>query len=269
LVFGSPILGIPALGVVGAGIANSITSVLRLLVVVFAAARMSPTAGRWSRWREAFSFDDLARIVRIGLPIGMQMALEIGVFTLAAFAMGQLGARQLAAHQLTLQASSVTFNFMVGMASGCAVLVGQRIGAEDRIGARRAGVVALRTSLLVMAGTGALFLFAGESLAALLTTDVEVIGAAVVLFQIAAAFQLSDGLQAVASGALRGAGDTRATFIIHAVSHWGVGAPMVLCAVAFGAGAAGVWWGLTAGLTVAAVLLVWRFFHAARGFVHL
>ena len=121
-----------------------------------------------------------------------------------------------------------------------------------------------------MSATGAMFFFAGGPIARALTSDASVVAAAASLLAIAAAFQLSDGLQTVASGALRGAGDTRASFVIHAVAHWAVGMPAVLLLVALGLGGAGVWWGLTLGLTVAAALLVWRFLRGARrGFARL
>lgn len=275
LVFGSPALGIPALGVVGAGIANSITNVVRLVVVAIAAERASrddtlsgeqpPRSWRErkQRLRAAFVVAELLHVVRIGLPLGLQMALEVAVFAFAALMMGRMGAVDLAAHQVALQCASTTFSAMVGLGSAASVVVGRRIGAFDKRGALNAGIACLGLSVAFMSLTGAAFLLGGTALARLFTTDLAVVDKAGQLLMIAAAFQLSDGLQTVASGALRGAGDTRATFFIHLLSHWAVGMPCVLL-LAASLGAAGVWWGLTLGLTVAAAALVLRFVLRAR-----
>lgn len=277
LVFGNPSLGIPPLGVVGAGIAHTVTSFVRLLVVLYAAEDLQrdrgltgeapPTslAERAARMREAFVGAELVAIVKIGLPLGFTMAIEVAVFAFAALTMGRLGAHELAAHQVALQCASMTFNIVVGLGSATSVLVGRRIGAGDKAGSLDAGLIGLGLSVVVMGFTGALFLFGGELLARGLTDRPDVVAGAAALLVVAAAFQLSDGLQAVASGALRGAGDTRATFVIHLVSHWAVGMPCVLLFVGpLGLGAPGVWWGLTLGLTVAALALVTRFVVKAR-----
>lgn len=276
LVFGVSSLGVPALGVTGAGIAHVITSCLRLAVVVVAAeyllrderftgeAAVATLAQRARRMKDALIASELWTVVKIGLPLGLTMSLEVAVFAFAALTMGRLGETELASHQVAIQCASTTFNAMVGLASATAVVVGKRIGAGDREGARAAGITGLWMSMIFMLLTGALFLFQGAFLARLLTDKSEIVAGAAALLVVAAAFQLSDGLQAVASGALRGAGDTRATFVIHLVSHWGVGFPCVLAFVAAGLGAPGVWWGLTLGLTFAAVALVARFLVKAK-----
>lgn len=276
LVFGNPALHIPALGVVGAGIAHSITNVVRLLVVVIAAEALmgdermageqAPTSlrERALRMRQALVKSELWTVLQIGLPLGFTMAVEVAVFAFAALTMGRLGATELASHQIAIQCASTTFNAMVGLGSATSVVVGRHIGAGDRDAALRAGMAGLAMSMVVMVFTGLLFLWGGGWLARLFTNEPEVIAGAAALLVVAAAFQLSDGLQTVASGALRGAGDTRATFVIHLVSHWGVGMPCVLWFIARGMGATGVWWGLTLGLTVAAIALVARFLLKAR-----
>ena len=269
------------LGVLGAGVAHSITTTVRLGIVVLAAERAlreeslageppaSSLAERAARMRAALRADELAQLVKIGLPLGLQMSLEVAVFAFAALTMGQLGARELAAHQVALQCASTTFNFMVGLGSAASVVVGRKIGAGEQGTPLRAGLVALAMSVVVMAGTGLLFLGAGAPIARLLTDQEDVVVMAATLLVVAAAFQLSDGLQTVASGALRGAGDTRATFVIHLVSHWLIGMPCVVL-LSRRMGAAGVWWGLTLGLVFASVALVWRFvLRARRGFVAL
>lgn len=276
LVFGVPSLGIPALGVVGAGIAHSITSAVRLAVVAVAAeyvmrddgatgeAASASLTERARRMRAALVASEFWTVLRVGVPLGLTMSLEVAVFAFAALTMGRLGETELAAHQVAIQCASTTFNAMIGLASATSVVVGKYIGAGDREGALQAGVAGIAMSSVFMVLTGALFFFEGAFLARLLTNEPDVVTGAAALLMVAAAFQLSDGLQAVASGALRGAGDTRATFLIHLVAHWGIGFPGVLGFVAIGLGAPGVWWGLTLGLTFAAVALVARFVIKAR-----
>lgn len=272
---------IKPLGVVGAGLAHSITTTARLLIVAWAAERAlvddalagePPPRSLWERarrMRAALRVDELWQLVRIGLPLGLQMALEVAVFAFAALTMGQLGAHELAAHQVAIQCASTTFNIMVGLGSAASVVVGRKIGAGRSDLALRAGLVALAMSTLVMFATGALFLFAGAAIARALTDQTDVVATAATLLAVAAAFQLSDGLQTVASGALRGAGDTRATFVIHLVSHWVIGMPCVLW-LAKVWGPTGVWWGLTIGLVFASVALVSRFVvRGRRGFAAL
>jgi MATE family multidrug resistance protein len=278
LVFGNDTLGIPVLGVVGAGIANCTSTTVRLLVVVVAAESAllrHEIAGepvplslreRAARMKAAWIGSELWTITRIGLPLGLQLALEVAVFTFAAMTMGRIGSGALAAHQVAIQCASTTFNLMVGLGSATSVVVGRRIGAGDKAGALRAGVAAFVLSCITMLATGALFLFGGHQLGRMMTDQQDVIDAAAGLLAIAAAFQIADGLQAVASGALRGAGDTRVTMVIHLLAHWGVGMPLLLI-LSGPLGPAGVWWGLTLGLTVAATALVLRFLiKAKRGY---
>lgn len=269
------------LGVIGAGLAHSVTTTVRLAIVAWAAERAladialagEPAPGslaeRALRMRAALRSDEVVQLVKIGLPLGLQMALEVAVFAFAALTMGRIGAHELAAHQVAIQCASTTFNVMVGLGSAASVVVGRKIGAGQSDVALRSGLVALAMSVVVMAATGALFLTAGAPIARLLTDQPDVVTKAAALLAVAAAFQLSDGLQTVASGALRGAGDTRATFLIHLVSHWLIGMP---CVVLFSQrwGAVGVWWGLTLGLVFASVALVSRFYlRGRRGFVAL
>jgi MATE family multidrug resistance protein len=259
------LLLVPRYGALGAGLANSVTNFVRLAAVVVAAlGDAGPFAQLGARMKAAFVPRDLLAIARIGLPLGLQLALEVGVFAFAAVTIGRLGPVDLAAHQVSIQIASVTFNVMVGLGTATSVVVGQRIGAQDTRGAAQAGVLALLASVLFMLACGALFLWGGAWLARALTDDAAIVDRAAALLAVASAFQLSDGLQAVASGALRGAGDTRATFAIHLVSHWVIGFPCVIGFVALGLGAPGVWWGLTLGLTAAAIMLVARFWRGAR-----
>jgi MATE family multidrug resistance protein len=197
---------------------------------------------------------------RLGAPIGLQMLAEVGVFTIASIVMGRIGRTSLAAHQVALQLAGTTFMVPLGIGSAASVRVGQAIGRGDVPGTRRAGLVAIGTGAAFMLLCALLFVVAGEPLVRAFAKDAPVVRAAVPLVAIAAFFQLSDGVQAVASGALRGAGDTRWPLVSNLVGHYAIGLPTSL-ALAFGLGwgAQGLWWGLSAGLTGVAVALLARF----------
>lgn len=252
LIYGK--LGAPAWGVVGAGVATSVmrwATVLAVIVVVRRYAvgvSLAPVAPSWPRLR---------RIFAIGAPIGTQNVAEYGVFAAAGTMAGWLGATQLAAHQVALNLAAFVFMVPVGIGIAASVRVGQAVGAGDPEGAARAGRVALGLGAGFM-GCGALaFLSLPEVLARpFVGNEPAVLAQAAALLRVAAAFQIADGVQVVASGCLRGAGETRGPMLANLVAHWGFGMPLAW-ALAFpvGLGAAGLWWGLTGGLVVAAMWL--------------
>ncbi len=277
LVGGVPALAVPALGVVGVGIAHTVTSTLRLVVVVVAAERLladrsragedppSSLGERAARMRAALVGHELFEVLRIGGPLGLTIAVECAIFAFAATVMGRIGAVALASHQVALQCVSMTFSVMVGLASAASIVVARRIGAGDRDGALAAGLTSLGVAVVAMAGSGCVFFFGGARLARWLTDDPAVVRGAAVLLAVGAAFQMSDGLQTVAAGALRGAGDTRASFVVQCVAQWGIALPCMLLFVGpLRLGESGVWWALATGLTVAAIALCARFVVRAR-----
>jgi len=258
-----PPLGVPALGLMGAGLASTAATFVQLAVVGVALRRLPTEASGGSARRL-----DLATVrhaLGLGAPIGLQMLAEVGVFTLASIVMGRIGRTSLAAHQVALQLASTTFMVPLGIGSAASVRVGQAIGRGDAAGTRRAGLVAIGTGAAFMLLCALLFVVAGEPLARAFAKDAPVVRAAVPLVAIAAFFQLSDGVQAVASGALRGAGDTRWPLVSNLIGHYAIGLPTSL-ALAFGLGwgAPGIWWGLSAGLTGVAVALLARFLVLTR-----
>lgn len=246
---------IPALGVAGAALATVIVQI-SIVAIYFAGVRAID--GRAPR--PASTRADLTGILRYGLPIGGHLFAEIGIFGVATVLAAHLGKIPAAAHSIALNLGSFTFSVAVGVGASTSVRVGHAIGAGDRALARRRGVLGLQIGLAVMACFAAAFLVLPRALAGLFTDQAPVVLATIPLLQIAALFQLSDGTQAIAAGALRGIGDTRATFVGNVLGHYGVGLPISL-ALAFGAGmgAPGLWWGLSAGLTVTAGYLVLRF----------
>ena len=260
LIFGLPAVGLPRMGVIGAALATTIVQ-LAMLAIYAAGVRAIDRGAR----RPPSQTADLLQILRIGAPVGGQLFAEVGVFAIATVAAAHLGELPAAAHSIALNLVSFTFSFAVGVASATSVRVGHAVGAGDMPLARRRGVMGFGVGLAVMACFAATFSLAAAPLAHAFSGDVRVVAATVPLLHIAALFQLSDGTQAIGAGALRGLGHTRETLWGNLVGHYAVGLP-VLAGLAFGAsmGAVGLWWGLSAGLTVTAIYLVAKFWAGSR-----
>ncbi len=201
------------------------------------------------------------RLLQLGLPVATHIGLEIGVFAAATALIARLDPVSLAAHEVALNLASVTFMVPLGISSAAAVRVGQALGRGDSAGAARAGWTAIGLGAAFMSCAAITFLTLPRAIAGLYTTEREVIEASVVILSIAAVFQLFDGVQVVASGALRGAGDTRTPMFANLVFYWFIGLP-IGCWLCFRAhrGAAGLWVGLCLALVlVGSVLLnAWR-----------
>lgn len=244
----------PALGAAGSAICTSACTVIQLVVI-------SLGVGRISARRDARRIDPvlLRSALRVGLPVGLHYTAEVGIFALAGVLAGRLGDASLAAHQIALVYSSLSFCLSVGVGSAGSVRVGLAIGAEDSALARRAGFIALAAGGAFM-GLCAFGLYGFRAaLASLVTNKHEVAALAAPLLSVTAVYQVSDGLQGVGAGILRGAGDSRFTLLANLVGHYGVGLPIALVALSNGAGVIGIWWGLCAGLTAVALALFARF----------
>jgi MATE family multidrug resistance protein len=203
---------------------------------------------------------DAREILRYGVPVGGQICAEVGIFGVATVIAARLGTLAAAGHGIALGLASLTFSAAVGIGAATSVRVGHAVGAGDLRLARHRGAIGLVVGLCVMSTFALVFLALPRPLAELFSDDPAVAAAAVPLLMIAALFQLSDGTQAISAGALRGLGDTRATLVANLVGHYAVGLPISLSlAFAAGMGAPGLWWGLSAGLTVTAAVLVGRF----------
>ena len=186
-----------------------------------------------------------------------QLLLEIGVFAVATVLVGRLSAEALAAHQIVLTVAATTFMVPLGLSAAAAVAVGQAIGRRDPAAARRAGWLALGLGAAIMLGTSAVFFTVPDALVRLFTHDAGVLAIGVPLFWLAAVWQVFDGVQVVATGVLRGTGDTRTPMLANLVAHWGIGLPVgwALC-FGRGLGAPGLWMGLSLGLAGVALLLL-------------
>jgi multidrug resistance protein, MATE family len=211
-----------------------------------------PLAPDWPR---------LTRLLRLGLPVAIQVLLEIGVFALATALISRLDSASLAGHQIALNMASLTFMVPLGISSAAAVRVGHLIGQRDPAAAGRAGWSALACGVAFMSLAAIAFLTIPEPIARIYTDDPAVIRMSVTLLAIAGAFQLFDGCQVVASGALRGTGNTRTPMLCNLVFYWFVGLPLGIW-LCFRAGwrAAGLWTGLCCGLILigSVLLAVWR-----------
>lgn len=258
LIFGHA--GFPALGVVGAGLATGITNLL-LPLALFAWIRgFELHAGAWRRFdRHAFAARGLLQFLKLGLPVGVQLALEANAFTIGMLLVGSIGVAELAAHQVVINMASFTFMFPLGVAIGASARAGNLIGAGDVAGLR----LACRTALAMGGGIMALaalgMIVFQEALPRLYVDDAEVVALAVALLPIAGAFQIFDGIQVVGGGLMRGMGRPQAGAVANLLAFYGIGLPLAwLLAFRFELGIRGVWWGLAAGLaSVAVILCVW------------
>jgi MATE family multidrug resistance protein len=263
LIYGG--LGVPPLGVVGAGIASTLCNVamfggLLALIARDRHLRRFRILGRWWRW----DAPRMKEATVIGLPIAGAMLLEIGVFATASLMMGWLGAVAVAAHAIALQSASATFMVPMGLGQAATARVGLAAGAGDARGAAIAGWTALAMGAAFMATTAFLLIAFGETIAwAFLDARnpgaAETAALATTLLVVAGLFQLADGVQAVAAGALRGLKDTAVPMALAGFGYWGAGLPLgLLLAFALGFGALGLWIGLAAGLFVVAGLMTAR-----------
>ena len=259
-------LGFPALGALGSGIATALVFTIEALAfLVYVATR--------SHYRKLALFAHFERpnpaaigeLLRIGVPMGVSLFMEASLFVAVALAIGTLGTDVVASHQIAINVASVTFMVPLGIAMATTVRVGHAVGRGDADGVRDAGLVGLLLTLSAQGVSALLMLTVPQHIAALYTADATVIALAAQLLVLAGLFQFSDGLQVAASGALRGLKDTRVPMLITTFAYWGVGMPVGWwLAFRLDYGARGMWMGLIAGLSMAAVLLSTRFWRLAR-----
>ncbi len=256
--FNDVALGIPALGVAGAGATSVFCAAVQVAVLTWFVRRVPVPGGERSLRRPEPAL--MRRAVRLGLPVGFTLLAEVGIFALTNVAMGNLGQTAIAAHQVAMILASGTFMVPLGIGAAASVRVGAAIGRGDALGVRRAGGAAVAAGVCFMSLAALAFLLVPEPIARLITDQPEVLGVAVPLLFVAAVFQVFDGAQTVLAGALRGAGDTRVTLAWNLGGYYLIGAPIGLwLAFQRGWGAQGLWWGLSAGLVCVAVGLAYRF----------
>lgn len=254
-------LGMPALGAEGSGIATAVVTwvqALGYLAYLRLSRRFAGIGWGEGRWR--VDMQVLSGLLRLGGPIAVAVMLEVGMFSTAGLLIGRLGAVVVAAHQVALNVASITFMVPLGIAMAITVRVGNAVGRGDAEGVRRAGMIGIAMAAVAQGLSCVAMLTVPGLIIGLYTDDPQVLGVGVTLLGLAGVFQLSDGIQVASAGALRGLKDTRVPMFIAAFSYWGVGMPVGwMLAFHGGFGVAGMWVGLIAGLSVAAVLLFGRF----------
>ncbi len=253
------------LGVVGSGIATSLARLYQFAFVLIAILIVN-RRNRYGLLLHGLSslkphWQSLRRLLALGLPSGGTILVEIAIFAVVTNLIATLGPVALAGHEIALNCISTTFMIPLGISAAASVRVGQAIGRGSGTEARAAGWAAIALGGIVMFCASLAFLAIPHAIAAAFTHDTPVIAATVPLLYIASLFQLCDGLQITAIGALRGAGDTRSGLITHLCSYWLLGLPLgiFLCFHAK-LGVRGLWLGLSASLIVTGLVLLnrWR-----------
>ncbi|MFC7536638.1 MATE family efflux transporter [Sphingomonas sp. GCM10030256] len=269
LVFGN--FGLPALGLQGSAIASVITSfaMLGAYVIVIQSNRRLRRFALWGRWWRTET-QRLRQMLRIGLPIAGTILAEAGLFSGAAFLMGRIGEAELAGHTIALQLAALAFQVPFGIAQATTIRVGMAYGAGDRLWITRAGNIGIVLGIGFMAFTAVLMWGFPRTVLRLYVDPAApenalMVGFAVQYLVVAAAFQLFDGAQAVAAGALRGLQDTRIPMMIAIFSYWVPGFGLaVWLGLYTPLRGTGVWIGLAVGLVFAAALLLWRWLWRGR-----
>lgn len=259
LIFGK--FGVEPMGLVGAGWATLISRILMAIVMAVWVLYAKRFEVYWHFLRlKHLSFIHVYHIFKLGLPISGQMIFEMGAFSFSAVMIGWLGAKELAAHQIAINIASVTYMMASGIAAAATIRVGNQKGLGNYVSMRMAGYSNLVMGVAFMMASGLLMILCKNLIPMLYIDDVEVINMASSLLIIAALFQISDGIQVVGLGALRGLEDVRIPSLISLLAYWVIGLPVgyYLCFKSdFGVN--GIWLGLLVGLSVAAVLLTLRF----------
>ncbi|WP_330228520.1 MATE family efflux transporter [Nocardia sp. NBC_00508] len=255
--------GLPALGLTGIGVATSLVFLITFGVFWAMVWRddqlghtlpMSPLPVRPATVRAE---------LKLGTPIALTYGSEAGMFSVLALVMGSIGPAALAAHNVVYQIIYIVFQVAIGLSHGASILVSHAVARDEYTHARALAWLALRHAAVVAAVTGAVYVLAPDLvlLPFLESSDADTIRVAHTLLLIGIVLQFFDAAQNIGTGLLRGLKATNAGFRLSLIGYWGVGLPVaLLLAFPLGLGAAGVWWGLTAGLATTAMLMLRRYF---------
>ena len=262
LIFGN--FGAPEMGIQGAAIASLFVTFATVVILVLYGLRKLP---QYKILQNVWKPDGeiLRRVFQLGWPIGLTSLAEGGLFTASAIMMGWIGPIELAAHGIAIQLASLTFMVHLGFSQAATIRAGRALGRGDEINLRRGAKMAIGMSTVFAIATMAVFLLIPEPLIAVFIDPNEPEKAALLrigisLLAMAGLFQVVDAVQVLALGLLRGVQDTAVPMVIATISYWVVGLPVsYLLAFTLGMGGVGIWLGLVVGLSVAAVLMMWRF----------
>ena len=262
LIFGN--WGAPEMGIRGAAVASVLMQTLSFPLLAIYAARKMPQHALFQRiWR--FDASAFWQVFRLGWPIGLTNLAETALFSATAIMMGWVGTLELAAHGIALQWTAVAFMVHVGLSNAATVRAGRAVGRTDEAGLHRGGITTLVMALILSSMTVLLFISVPEQLIGVFLDSEEpardqIMAIGVSLLAMAALFHVADSTQVIALGLLRGVQDARVPLIMAVISYWVVGIPAgYLFGFVWGYGAVGIWAGLVCGLTLAAVLLNYRF----------
>lgn len=256
-------LGFPALGAIGTGYATAIVAwVMCLCMLVYTWRKPSFKSYAIFSTIRLPDWHHIREMLKIGLPIGITITMEVTMFAIVSLLMGALGTMAVAAHQIALNFSSITFMIAFGLSSAVTVRVGQTYGRKTIRDARFVGYVGVGLATMIMCTTAVLMFTFPELITSIYTGDAELTEMAVSLLFMAAIFQISDGLQVSGSAALRGLKDTRVPMYVNLLAYWIIGLPTAyMLGYHTALGPRGLWIGLIAGLTVAAILHNVRFYY--------
>ncbi len=258
--------GFPQMGLNGAGIATLISRVL-MMVMMGGYILMSP---RYKKYQfrlllPGASFPMISRILKIGIPTGFQFIFEVSAFSTAAIMMGWIGVNALAGHQIALNLASISYMMATGLATAGMIRVSNQVGKGDMKAMRKAGLVVFGMVVVLMFSSALAFFAFRYFLPTLYIDDPEVIALSASLLVIAGLFQLSDGVQAVGLGVLRGLEDVKVPTLVTLMAYWALGLPLgYFLAFPLGMGAHGIWYGLLIGLTITAAMLLYRFLSLSK-----
>ncbi|WP_428382322.1 MATE family efflux transporter [Nevskia ramosa] len=265
LLFGP--FGLPTFGIKGLGLASTLATTLMAAVLAWQYRRVPALRATWvadAATGQLATGEGARDILKLGLPIAAIITAEGGLFVLTALLMARFGEGTVAAYQIAINFSSLVFMIPLGVAMATTVRVGHAAGAGDYAAARSRGYTGVALGGLNAASNAAIMLLFSGLIVAFYTDDTAIAMQAAGFLWLAAAFQLFDGLQATANGALRGLKDTRMPMLLTMLSYWAIGMPVAWwLAFRAGLGPDGMWWGLTAGLGMAALGLSLRFRHKA------
>lgn len=258
--------GFPEMGLMGSCWASFISRVA-MAIAMFAYVYYNK---HFKIYWKNFTFKNLSKsltkkILGIGVPSGLQWVFEVGAFAFAVVMIGWIGPNEQAAHQIALSIAASTYMMASGISAAASVRVGNQLGLKSREGVRTAGFSAFAMVLIFMGLMALLFILFQHFLPTLFSKESNVISISSSLLIIAAFFQLSDGVQVVGLGALRGVKDVKIPTIITLFAYWVVGLPMsYIFGFKLNLGVQGIWYGLSLGLTIAAVFLLWRFNYVSK-----
>ena len=259
-------LGVPALGLTGAGISTLVSRALGALVIFVWLRRDPAVRASWpQRWFGNYSTARFREMLKIGLPASGMLLFETTAFGFSGVMIGWLGAAPLAAHQIAITCASLAFMFPLGLSMAAGMRVSRAVGAGELALRRPIAWGAIGLGLVITGAFGVVFWLGGGVIAAWFVTDAAVIALAAQLLVVGALFQGVDGVQVIGAACLRGIGDLKVPTMLTFAAYWVVALPLgYALGIRGGMGAVGMWVGIASGLALAAVLLPWRFARLTR-----